>query len=341
MIRTATTTEGRTTRKPRKAAIFLAGAAYGLAMRLAFGMLPFFAAAKPTAASGPMLASFVLLVPLGLGAWTVLAARDPSPDWGWSLTAPWIPTLCFVAGTALLLLEGSICIALALPIFLAMATLGGLVGRVSLRFVRLPRHAAHALLLLPLLAGTAETHLPVTQQLAESRASTVIAAPPEAIWSLINRATDIRPQEMAQGIAFRIGVPSPMEAVTQDTPQGRLRRLRWARGVSFDEPIEAWEENRFIRWRYAFAPDSFPPGALDDHVVIGGRYFDLVDTSYALTPVPGGTRLDIVVHYRVGTNFNWYAGWWGRLLVDDAAATILQFYKARAEAAGVRPAPSA
>ncbi len=37
--------------------------------------------------------------------------------------------------------------------------------------------------------------------------------------------------------------------------------------------------------------------------------------------------------YRVSTGFNWYALPAGRLLVDDAARTILRFYKRCSEAA--------
>ena len=138
---------------------------------------------------------------------------------------------------------------------------------------------------------------------------------------------------MAEGWAFRIGVPHPIEAVTVDTDNGRVRKLRWEQGVHFDEPILDWNENRYIRWRYVFAPDSIPLGALDEHVTIGGRYFDLIDTSYRLDPEGDGTRLSIHVSYRVSTGFNWYAARLARLLVDNSAQTILAFYQHRSEAA--------
>ena len=56
-------------------------------------------------------------------------------------------------------------------------------------------------------------------------------------------------------------------------------------------------------------------------------------TAYRLGPEGGGTRLEIVGDYRVSTGFNWYALPAGRLLVDDAARTILRCYKRRGEAA--------
>jgi hypothetical protein len=316
----------------RNGIVFALGAGYGILMRLVFGIAPFLnTPGMSNLASGPMLFSFVVLVPLLIGVHTVYAARARSPGLGSALVMPLLPTLCFVAGTALLLIEGSICIALALPIFLVAAAAGGLICWLVLKVVQPRPGVVNSLLLLPLLAGALETRLPMTQELQTAQASVRIAARPEAIWQLINHATDIRPDEMKSGLAYRIGLPYPLAAITDSTDHGRVRRLQWDHGVRFDEPIQDWEENRYIRWTYAFKPDSFPPGALDEHVLIGGRYFDLIDTSYRLTPEANGTRLDIVVHYRVSTHFNFYASWWGRTMVDDAAATILNFYKVRAE----------
>ena len=54
-------------------------------------------------------------------------------------------------------------------------------------------------------------------------------------------------------------------------------------------------EDRTIAWTYAFTPDALPPNALDEHVLIGGRYFDLVDTACHRVPEDGVARLEIVV----------------------------------------------
>lgn len=312
-------------------AIFAIGAAYGLFMRIAFGVAPFLNNSGKATGAGPMLSSFVVLVPLLIGVYTVYAARGREPGLRFALMSPWAPTLCFVGGTALLLIEGSICIAMATPIFCLMASVGGLVGLAVVKTMAPRQGVMSSLLLLPLLSGYAETQWPLPQEVERSEASIHIAAKPEVVWGYINRAEAIQPDEMKGGLAYMIGVPYPIEAITHETPEGRVRKLRWAKDVSFDEPITAWEENRFIQWTYAFRPDSFPPGALDEHVLIGGRYFDLIDTSYRLTPKDGGTRLDIVVNYRVSTHFNWYSAWWGRVMVDDSAKAILRFYKHRSE----------
>ncbi|MEO8000398.1 MAG: SRPBCC family protein [Arenimonas sp.] len=299
----------------KKRYVFLAGAIYGLLMRLAFGLPFFLSGEKSTTASEAMLTSFIVLVPLIIGALTVYFPGDNKRSLFFSVFAPWIPILMFILGTAILLIEGSICIAMAAPLFLVMGSLG----------------VMNSLLLLPLLLGSWERNQTMPVMIEKSDASVWINAKPEVIWHLINNAEAIQPTEMQQGLAYKMGVPYPKSALTVKTDTGRVRKLRWDKGVRFDEPITHWQENRYIRWNYSFPAGAIPPDALDEHVVIGGKYFDLEDTSYLLTPEKGGTRLSIKVTYRVSTQFNWYANFWGRLLVDDAAHTILAFYKHRAE----------
>lgn len=67
--------------------------------------------------------------------------------------------------------------------------------------------------------------------------------------------------------------------------------------------------------------------------MIGGHYFDLKDTSFTLTPVAGGTRLDLQAHYRVSTQFNFYADAVAQLLLGNMLETGLKFYKNRSELA--------
>lgn len=153
------------------------------------------------------------------------------------------------------------------------------------------------------------------------------------MWRHLNAATDIRPDEVKNAWAFRIGVPMPVSGVTRQAAQGRIRETTWGRNVHFDEVVAEsdWEPLRRIRWTYRFAPDSFPPGSLDDHVLIGGHYFDLIDTTYSLRPEGASTVVSMRVNYRISTQFNLYANWMAQWLLGDFGDVILGFYKHRSE----------
>src|SRR6516164_4347850 len=118
--------------------VFALGALYGLAMRLVFGS-PVLDHPANHLATGPMLGTFVVLVPVLIGVFTVHAVRRRPPGLLFALFGPWVPTICFAIGTGVALIEGSICIVMALPIFCLVSSLGGLLCWIVLKFVDVPR----------------------------------------------------------------------------------------------------------------------------------------------------------------------------------------------------------
>jgi hypothetical protein len=71
---------------------------------------------------------------------------------------------------------------------------------------------------------------------------------------------------------------------------------------------------------------------MDEHVVVGGKYFDLYDTTFDLIPVSEKlTRIEITSHYRVSTGVNFYGVPVARLIAKDFMMSILQLYKNRSE----------
>lgn len=313
-----------------------AGAWYGVVAHRVFDIL---FTQPEQGRSGLMLGSFLIGVPLVVSLlWSALMARTRRVSFWQVLLGSSTPLLLFVFIAGAFLGEGMVCVLMALPLFLLMGLVGSVLGWASeaLTRDRSPKLLGVALVLPFLFAGV-EQQLPEPEAVRELTRSIHIAAPPERVWQHINFPRDIRPEELAGGWAYRMGVPYPLGAWTVEPRVGGLRELRWERGVRFQEEITAYDDGRHIAWRYLFTADSFPPGSLDDHIFIGGRYFDLRDTGYTLVPEAGGTRLDIRVGYRISTRFNWYAQPWADFLIGDTAQTILRFYKARSEA----PSPAA
>lgn len=215
--------------------------------------------------------------------------------------------------------------------FALLGAVGGLVMGAVCRLTNWPRPAVYGFGVLPLLLGAFGSYLPTPTAIGQIERSIVIDAPPAAVWRELNDIRDIRDHEIGHAWAMRIGVPMPLSGTTRETAEGRVRESRWGKNVVFDEVITEWEPDRRVRWTYRFRPDSFPRHALDDHVVIGGHYFDLLDTGYTLEPQGRGTRVTMSVSYRISTQFNFYADWAAQLLLGNLGEQGLALYKARSE----------
>jgi hypothetical protein len=306
----------------------IAGAIAGILLRLLFS-------GAGGSAWSAMAGAFIYTAPIVVGMVTVyLAERQHRREWGYYIVAPFIATVLFVAGTMLLLIEGWICAIVIIPMFAVLGAVGGIVMGVICRLTNWPRPTLYCFAALPILLASLGSAVPTPTGLGRIERSVVIDAPAAVVWRKLNQIENIRPEEMAEAWAMRIGVPLPMSGTTRQTPEGMVRESRWGKSVHFDEVIQVWQPERYLRWTYRFAPDSFPRHALDDHVVIGGHYFDLVDTSYALAAEGGATRLTMQVNYRISTQFNFYADWAAQLLLGNLSEVGLRLYKNRSERDG-------
>jgi hypothetical protein len=300
------------------------GALVGIVLRLVFSnreVEPYHA----------MMSSFTLLVPLLVGAVTAYVAEYVSPrSTVYYFWAAVFANMLFVLGTMIIRVEGLICIILAAPLFGIVGGIGGLVMGVICRRALAPRRALYCFAAAPLLFGAVEQNLPLAHQIRSVERVAFVAATPEKIWAQLTVAKDIRADEIGSAWMYRIGVPLPSSAITESCDGSAIRHIAMGKGIHFDQIASDWQPNQRVRWTYLFSADSFPPGALDDHVRIGGAYFDVIDTEYALQPQPGGTQLRVTMHYRVSTPFNWYAQPLAQLLVGNFEETALQFYARRA-----------
>jgi hypothetical protein len=285
---------------------------------------------------GPMFLSFLVGVPFsGCATSAFFLAYYMKTSVGSALLRSLGLFAVGVLICALFFKEGAICIILLAGIAFVPALFGALLGvaLAAIRFSQMRNTLAAVVAVLPMTMGGLEKHYVPSDGIHEMRRSVYIEASPDIVWRNILSPTNIRRDEIDGGFAYTIGLPYPIEARTMDLQVGGIRKSRWERGVAFDEEITMLEPNRHIAWIYHFTDQSFPPGSLDDHVKVGGRYFDLRNTSYTLRPTGSGTSLDMSVTYRVSTNFNWYAEPWAAFFIADTSIALLNFYKRRSEAA--------
>lgn len=85
-------------------------------------------------------------------------------------------------------------------------------------------------------------------------------------------------------------------------------------------------------WRYVFTPKSFPQGSLDDHIEIGGEYFNLLTTDYHLEAISlNQTKLTLRIDYRLSTEVNLYSDLWVQYVLKEFSDVVLHIYKNRLE----------
>jgi len=305
----------------------LAGAAYGIFLRVFFGIIPAY-----LDVNGVMSAAFLLGTPFVVGAITIYGRRHQELSIGTVIFAPWGTVALMLLGSAVALLEGSICIALMTPLFLFCGSAGGVVMGLILHFGRPGAPHVGGIAVLPFLMMIAEIFAPMIDSEAEIRQSVLIDASPQRVWEEIMTAEEIHASELPLSLSHLIGVPKPVEGVNRITPEGEIRYSRWERGVSFEALVTERKQYESIRWHYSFDAHSFPEGSMDQHVEIGGNFFGLQDTTFNLTPLPNDqTELEIVAHYRVTSGINFYAVPVARVLGHDFVNTILGLYKGRSE----------
>ena len=303
----------------------VAGVLVGITLRLVFS-------GKPGGMYAAMMGSFIFLAPILVGAVTVyLAERKKRRSWGYYIWAPVLANGFFVLGTLLIMVEGLICAIVIVPIFAAIGIIGGLIMGLVCRITNWPKQTLYSFAVLPLILGGIEGGAATPSKMGIVERTLIIQASPEIVWQQIMDAREIKPEEMDNAWIFRIGVPLPLAGVKVQTPSGLVRKITMGKSVHFDQVFTSWKENQYVHWTYRLYEDSFPPYALDDHVVVGGYYFDVNDTSYELKPIASGTELKIKMGYRVTTQYNWYAEPMARNLLGNFEEVVLKFYLHRSE----------
>jgi hypothetical protein len=280
---------------------------------------------------------FISFAPFAVSAVTVYIAkhdaiRKGDKTWMDCFALGASANLFFVIGTMLIMIEGLICAVVIVPLFMLYGGIGGLIMGAICKWTDWPKSSTYGFVALPVVLALV-TPAPENKPLIDSIERTVIIqSRAENIWPHLMNADDIKPNEVDRGWLYRIGVPLPEAGVTQQSGNELVRNVTMGKAIHFEQRSSEWRKNEFVRWTYRFAADSFPPRALDDHVQIGGHYFDIIDTKYTLTPHgTDATQLKIEMTYRVSTDFDWYANGVAQLLIGNFGDVILDFYRARAE----------
>jgi hypothetical protein len=308
------------------------GLSYGVFARFAFGLHSL------GDVFGVMTASFIVGVPVALGFITVWLGeyRQKFPWWRRFLT-PWPPSLLCLAACLALAWEGLICVWLWLPLVLILSSVGGLLaGLLRLVFPsdRSRTYCVAIVALIPFAAAPIERLRQASTEIRSVHTTIEIDADPATVWTNIRSVPRIRDEEQSFDLTHALGFPRPVEAVLKGEGVGAVRYARFERDVLFIERITDWQPNQQLSFTVHADPAKIPPTTFDEHVTIGGPYFDVLNGTYQIEPLGRHrVRLHLWSQQRLSTRFNFYSHWWTEALMADLQNYILKIIKARCEAA--------
>jgi hypothetical protein len=305
------------------------GILYGTVARLVFTYSKF------EVYFGVMTIGFIFLVPLALGGLAVhVGEKQRKRGWAYWIFMPWVSCLILLLATALIGWEGKICILMALPVFLLMSSLGGIIAGLNARVIRSDRNMYSVLVflaVLPFISTPLERRFHAPDSLRSVETQIVINAAPRTVWQNIERVRRIEPNEQRPSFFHWIGFPKPVEATLSHEGIGGVRHATFE-GVLFVETIDKWEPDRELSFGIKADTASIPPTTLDEHVTIGGPYFDMLEGDYRIEAV---NDRQVILHlssrHRLSTRFNFYAGLWTDLIMRDIQNNILGVIKNRSE----------
>jgi hypothetical protein len=283
-----------------------------------------------------MTFGFMFLFPLGLGILTVyFAEREEPRSWKFRFFMPWVPTLLLLVVSGVIGWEGSICLLMGLPIFLLMSAFGGLAAGIYINARRSRGRGAPLilfLLLAPLASSAIENRLPLPQSTRTVNTQITINAQPHTVWQNIERVREIKPEEQRTSFFHVLGFPRPVEATLSQEGIGGVRHATFEKGVLFVETVNKWEVDKDLAFSIKADTKSIPATTLDEHVTVGGPYFDVLDGEYQIEPTTDGkVILHLSSQHRLSTRFNVYAGFWTDYIMRDIQQNILEIIKKRCE----------
>ena len=282
-----------------------------------------------------MTISFLLFVPFGIGAIAVyLRNRRPPPlTFTQMFFGTWPTCIAFCIGLFVFNVEGLICIVLAMPVFLIGAGIGGMIVGGIQRYFQKGSSTVLSLAVLPFLLAPVEHSLfnfPAAQYTIKDEI--IIHKPADVVWKQLGTVATIAENEWHSYIAQPMGIPRPLKADMSHEGVGGIRTSTWDKGVTFQEHMTLWEENRQMYYDFVIDPNNVPIAALDEHVKLGGEYFSPLTGGYQIEVLSdGSSKLTITTVVRDNTHFGFYSKAWGQLVFHDFHNGLLQLIKHRAE----------
>jgi len=280
-----------------------------------------------------MSVTFIFLLPVGVGALTIgLSNAEKIKKFSYRFFMPWLPIFGFFVLTLVLNIEGWACWLMILPVFLIASSIGGLIaGYYKLR-KKNDKAYISIIALLPFFVSPIEQAIGEIPGQYKAYTYIDINSSKEKIWSNVTRVRTIDKKEDKGWFTNALGFPRPIKAELNYEGVGAFRKAIFDKGLVFDETVLSYEPQKKMVFSIKANPYDIPSTTMDEHIVVGGQYFDVLNGTYELQKITNTSyRLHLYSHFKLTTTFNFYASWWAKWIMKDIQKNILQVIKERSE----------
>jgi hypothetical protein len=280
--------------------------------------------------------TFFITVPAGVGVLVVyFSSVENVKSMLYVICVPWVFVLLIICLTMLLNIEGWGCWLMISPLFLIFASVGSVIA--SYFKLRKEKNKENlnvsVFLLLPFIVGPIENSITPDLEIFTTYTSIVINAEAKDIWKNVTSVHEIKDSESNPRLTRWLGFPQPLKAELDTLGVGGFRKAIFEKGLIFNETVTNYEDQKLMAFRIKANTYEIPSTTLDEHILIGGEYFDMLNGTYELKKI-GDKKFELILYsnFSMKTTFNLYAGIWGDWIMKDIQNNILRVIKARSEA---------
>ncbi|RYD58017.1 MAG: hypothetical protein EOP56_07015 [Sphingobacteriales bacterium] len=305
--------------------------AYALLLRFVFGIIGW------NEIFNMMSVTFLCFLPSIVGYLTVYFSKvEKAANWWYRILMPWVPVMAFFIITLFFAIEGWPCLLMILPVFLIAASIGGIIGGYFKTKKRNDKLYVPLVVLLPFFASPIEHMIGADTKQYRAYTYIDINAPAEKIWSNVTRVREISAEQDKGSLTRLLDFPRPVKAELNYEGVGASREAIFTNGLVFHETVTEYIPNKKMSFTIKAHPHEIPLTTMDEHLVVGGKYFDVLNGTYELESLGNNKhRLHLYSNFKLNTTFNFYASWWALGIMKDIQNNILQIEKLRSETGSI------
>ncbi len=280
-----------------------------------------------------MSKTFLFLLPSIIGILTVyLSPEEKVKSNYYCFYMPWIPVFVFFLITLAFAIEGWPCLVMILPIFLLASSIGGFIGGYLKRKKKDGKLYISLVTVLPFFISPIENYIGANSTPYKAYTYIDINVPREKIWDNVTKVREIKEEQDKGWLTKLLNFPRPIKAELNFEGVGAYREAIFTNGLVFHETVTEYIDNQKMSFTIKALPHEIPLTTMDEHLVIGGKYFDVLNGTYELEKLNDKAyRLHLWSNFKLTTTFNFYASWWANNIMKDIQNNILQIEKQRSE----------